>query len=325
MRLHRRCNAMSPECASCPIATAWFSRSLEDLPSPLPTPPQHSPSLREAIALMIDEKREAGRREGYVRGLAGILKTITRHEPERAISTVTAADLLRWCTTESGNKITRQTYMRCAGVLFKFAVRRGWAQTNPLANVEPVTVDEQAPKILTPQQAADLMAWVRCRRPDALAFFSLSLFAGLRPDETSRIGWSSIDEVAATITVDSAASKTRRRRIVHIEPAACAWLADARSHNALLPYPPRRRMHRQRQAAQALGLSRWPQDVLRHSAASYWYALTRDAARVAADLGHSVTVLMRHYRELVTSEASKRFWSIFPQTPTTSDNRKVTQ
>lgn len=269
--------------------------------------------------MMIAEKREAGRREGYVRGLAGILKTITRHDPDRPLSDVTTADLMRWCTTPSGNKVTRQTYLRCAGVLFKFALKRGWTTINPLATVEPVTVDEMNPTILTPQQAADLMSWVRCRRPDSLAMFALSLFAGLRPDETSRIGWEAIDEHAGTITVDSAASKTRRRRIVHLEPAACSWLADARSHDALLPYPPRRRMHRQRQAAQAIGLTRWPQDVLRHSAASYWYALTRDAARVAANLGHSVTVLMRHYRELVTSEGAKKFWSIFPQTPQTNN------
>lgn len=38
----------------------------------------------------------------------------------------------------------------------------------------------------------------------------------------------------------------------------------------------------------------------------------RDAALVADKLGNSPSILLRHYRELVTHEAATAFWSIRP-------------
>jgi len=58
-------------------------------------------------------------------------------------------------------------------------------------------------------------------------------------------------------------------------------------------------------------LSEWPHDVLRHTAASHLVAL--HGARTAAEmLGHSETMLFKHYRELVRPEQTKRFWQNLP-------------
>ena len=62
-----------------------------------------------------------------------------------------------------------------------------------------------------------------------------------------------------------------------------------------------------------LGFTDWPKDVLRHSCASYLMALWQDAGRVAAELGKSVNILLRHYRELVRKEDAERFWRIVPR------------
>ncbi|MCP5523587.1 MAG: hypothetical protein H7A46_18775 [Verrucomicrobiales bacterium] len=59
-----------------------------------------------------------------------------------------------------------------------------------------------------------------------------------------------------------------------------------------------------------LGFKAWPQDVLRHTAASQLLALRKDAAAVALELGNSPQVLLTHYRELVTREQAAEFWGI---------------
>lgn len=65
--------------------------------------------------------------------------------------------------------------------------------------------------------------------------------------------------------------------------------------------------------ARVLGLPSWPLDLFRHTAASYWIAHARDAAAVALELGNSVDILLRHYRELVTRKDAARFWALVPR------------
>ena len=65
-------------------------------------------------------------------------------------------------------------------------------------------------------------------------------------------------------------------------------------------------------AERLLGFETWPQDCLRHTAASFMIAQHRDAGFVADCLGNSPGILLRHYRELVSAEDCAAFWSISP-------------
>jgi len=55
---------------------------------------------------------------------------------------------------------------------------------------------------------------------------------------------------------------------------------------------------------------------LRHSYASYHFALTGDAGRVAGELGNSAAVVHKHYRELVKPADAQRWFAILPEAPT---------
>jgi len=145
-----------------------------------------------------------------------------------------------------------------------------------------------------------------------LGWLVLALLAGLRPEEADRIQWSSINLDTGTVTVDAAASKVRQRRIVHLMPSAREWMKLARKFNSRLPLPQPTRRRFLRRLRDHLGFKIWPKDVLRYSAASYWRAECQHAAKVAFELGNSVGVLLRHYRELVTKEEAERFWDIRP-------------
>jgi integrase/recombinase XerD len=196
--------------------------------------------------------------------------------------------------------------------LFGFAERRGWMERNPCKQLEKIRIDRKPPKILTVEQVRTVMTNVREQKPNELAFFTLAIFAGVRPEELERITWDAINFETGIVTIDAAASKVRRRRIMELEPNAIAWIQLAGMENARLPVL---RMTRRRYldyAERWLGFDKWPQDCLRHTAASYLLAKHKNAGLVADRLGNSAAVLLRHYRELVTPDACAAFWNIRP-------------
>lgn len=115
--------------------------------------------------------------------------------------------------------------------------------------------------------------------------------------------------------VDSESERTGKTKTAVIEDAVLFRRqfgdeAEAAGSRLPLPYSTRRRAVRR--ARIHLGLAAWPQDVLRHTCASYWVAKIKDVGEVALELGNSPSVLLRHYRELVTGEDADRFWAIKP-------------
>src|SRR4029450_6407680 len=63
--------------------------------------------------------------------------------------------------------------------------------------------------------------------------------------------------------------------------------------------------------AKALGIE-WPNNVLRHSYATYRLAQCQDAARVALEMGNSPQVLFRNYRELADEQDAAAWFGIVP-------------
>ena len=60
---------------------------------------------------------------------------------------------------------------------------------------------------------------------------------------------------------------------------------------------------------------KWKANALRHSYASYRFAQTGDAGRVAGELGNSAAVVHRHYRELVKPADAERWFAVKPEGP----------
>ena len=56
----------------------------------------------------------------------------------------------------------------------------------------------------------------------------------------------------------------------------------------------------------------WKGNALRHSYASYRFAQTADAGRVAGECGNSAAVIHKHYRELVKPEAAQQWFNVRP-------------
>lgn len=296
--------------------TAWMAAPMILRPVPAAQPaPTPTPPLSDAIAQLLASKTRSGRRARTVTNLRQSLTMFARGREARPIAEVTLADVEAFI--EGGpSQWARSTRMFQLSGLFSFAIRRGWVQANLCDRIERVAIETKPPPILTPTQARSLMEYVSRAEPRMLAWTALALFAGLRPSEVDRIEWPAIriDTDPPCAVVDGAASKTRRRRIVHLEPAAVAWLRFARDRGALLGerlvYVTRRRCLRRMR--DALGFESWPQDVLRHTTATYWLGIRNDTGYVARQLGNSVPILQRHYVELATQADAEAFWSLRP-------------
>jgi integrase len=170
-------------------------------------------------------------------------------------------------------------------------------------------VENGTPSILTVDEAKKVLEFTRKKMPRFLPWLSLALFAGIRPEEADKLSWDDINLDRGIVTVGAAAAKVRARRIVHLKPAAIAWL----KLGGTLPLPHVTRRRCIRKLRKLLGWDVWKKDVLRHATASYWLASDPDPGRIAMELGNSPAVLFKHYRDVVGEEDAAAFWALMPK------------
>lgn len=268
-------------------------------------------SLGDAFADLMSAKRAAGRsRETLAALRVGVGGFVSGREAI-PISAVTISMVESYLSTKQAR--SRYTYAARLSAFFEFARRRNWMAENPAKKVELARVAREQPAVFTPAQVVEALRWLREREPECLAWFVLSTFCGLRPMEAEKTRWEAISlDGAGLVRVEAQTSKLRARRVVYPLPSAMAWLKAAKDAGSKLPMPHWPRARVCVALARHLGLPRWPVDITRHTAASYWLAAARNPAEVAWQLGNSPDVLKAHYDARVTREESVAFWSITP-------------
>ena len=148
---------------------------------------------------------------------------------------------------------------------------------------------------------------------------AIGAFAGVRPEEITKLRWSNVDFDNSEIDVPAEASKTGTRRIVEIQPVLAAWLRNHTQKTGLIvPIDPRARFEAARARLMENGtLTRWLNDVLRHSFASYHLAQWKNAPALALQMGHiDNRVIFSNYRKVVTVRDAVVYWNLYPEGPT---------
>jgi integrase len=110
-------------------------------------------------------------------------------------------------------------------------------------------------------------------------------------------------------------AKTRFQRHIPIEPVLREWLEYLDPPRIGFVTPQTSRVTKRRQAIQrAAGITPWPQDVMRHTFASYWMTIHRNEDRCRDAMGHRTKdQLVKHYRKHTTQKDAEAFWSISPE------------
>lgn len=167
------------------------------------------------------------------------------------------------------------------------------------------------PEIITPEHMARVLWVAKTSYPETVVPLVLGAFAGLRRAEITRLKVSDIDLERGHIMVSAEITKTNQRRVITISDTLRSWLEDFLVPRQDFEDPSYRyKVHRCVQYVKA----NWPVNGLRHSYVSYRVQHDKDPNAVAQECGHSLEVLLRHYKCLCTPEAASTWFDILPET-----------
>jgi integrase len=241
--------------------------------------------------------------------------TFAKAFPAREIGTLGQEEIEEWLRTSFPNPVTRNNTRKTVVNLLNFAVSRKYIITNPAAGIKKAREGRSEIGILNPGQVSALLTHAA---PEILPYFAIAVFAGIRPEELAPpqkgdagVEWSDVKWAQGIIRVRAEVSKVGKPRNVKIEPTLAKWLEPYRFAKGRIA-PASWRGHF-RNARTAAGIAEWPTDCLRHSFATYWLQINRDAPALALEMGNSVEVILERYSKVLDEpEDAKRFWEISP-------------
>jgi integrase len=271
--------------------------------APVPKP------IAEVVKEFVAAKEQDGMSVRYLQTLRSHLNRFSGHF-QMNIATVTAAQIEDWLRRTKRGPRTRNNIRLSLITLFRFAKARGYLpRTLPSEADHVAKANDRGGKIgiLRPEQLAGLL---KAGNEEAQLYLALGAFTGLRRSELLRLHFEDIRFERLKIDIGKDKAKTASRRLVPIAPNLLQWLAPYRERTGRV-FASGRAVDRTIADAKAVGVE-WPNNVLRHSYATYRLAQCQDAARVALEMGNSPAMLFRNYRELADEQDAASWFSIVP-------------
>lgn len=247
----------------------------------------------------------------------------------RSAGSITPDEVEGWLKARITEK-SFNTMRFCLGAAYSFGVRQRLVEINPIRAIMPKQFDHPEPHFWSVATVASIMHQAAARDKRAASqqakmtipgemwrpitpCFALTAFGGLRPNEVARLDWSSINLEGKIIRVPATVSKTRRARIVPMQKNLIAWLLPYRQNaGPIAPSPITVKRARKAILKKAKLPSKWPQDVLRHSFATYWMAVNAHEGQLAEMMGNSPAIVQRHYKGLTTKREGRKYFAIAP-------------
>lgn len=237
-----------------------------------------------------------------------------------------APEIEKWLAGLGLSNQSLLNYRRVVSGMFRAAEKEGYVEANPAASI-PVGKVHFHGETIRPEEMRALLA---AANPKVVPMLAIGGFAGLREAEVGRLDWRDIRLGEKVIVLGSHITKTSRRRVVEMPNNLVEWLTPHSRAEGRVVAPNARwlveaarrkagfgKPGTESKAEKSAGimLRGWPTNALRHSAASYRLASTRDLAATALWLGNSPAVVERHYKSLVTADDAAKWWNIRPEQP----------
>lgn len=278
-----------------------------------------SVKLNEALERLANSQRSSNLRPNYIHDVGRAVKQFARGREESLVNVFTKAEVEAFVAAAPSPN-TRATRRGRLLAFFSFCLREKWVAENVVLAVGKVKVDAKPPRFFSPKECAKVMELVEKLCPQALAWFSLALFAGIRPEDCDRLTWKAVNLEAGEVNLEAASSKLRTRATIPLTPNCLAWLIRAQETKARLPMSQAVRRRCVALVRDGLGLVAWPAKVLRHTFCTYGEILY-GAQWVSQRARHSEGILFAHYRNRgATALDAKEFFSIEPKE--TNDHRE---
>ena len=279
-------------------------------------------SVRDAVKEFLLAKDRQG-----VDTKASYRKTLPRLEEapfaDSPMSSVSAIELEKWihATFKQGENLlahpaTFNTLRKRLVTLWKWARKNNYlpksAQTEA-EQLESAREERESIGILTIKDFTVILRLIRAQHADHLAVTVLAGFAGLRRTELHGQKWSDVNLARGFLKVTHAKKNTPAMRLVHLSPAAVAWLrkcpGQKRDPDELIS--PKWGLDTVRKVARNAKIP-CPENGFRHSFISYLVAKTGDVPGTALEAGNTAGIIFRHYRELVSKAEGKEWFDLSP-------------
>lgn len=204
---------------------------------------------------------------------------------------------------------------------FNWCIFKGYTHENPLKKIE-VKLPTKDVQILTVAGAQALMKKTETNFPDLMVYHAVCLFGGLRPTEAKMLKWENIYLEEKQITVLRETSKVKETRNVQIEDTLMYWLKSYPGTKSGFIVKQKGFRTATEKFRAALGYKigkqnkdgfKWPEDILRHSYASYWLPKYNHRGLLAEQMGNSLKMIKDHYKRVVKTSDVDAFWNILPE------------
>lgn len=216
-------------------------------------------------------------------------------------------------TSQDLGVYSRNEYRRTLYSFFKFCKMQDWLDNNPVEKVEAWRIRGKTPKIFTPEEVRKILDSTP-PKSEIRAYVAISAFTGIRNAEMQRLTWDKIKLEDREIILDSEITKTASRRIVKIPENLAKWLEpyvwELGTKKKILNKGKTTLINK---LHESLGKGNWIKNGLRHSAATYYLALTKNAYLTAEQMGHAVDVLKQNYNGLARERDAITYFEILPE------------
>ncbi len=243
--------------------------------------------------------------------------------PNLSVADITPDLIADFLSKRNVSPATRDNDRRALSRFFAWCMERPrrWIATNPArAEKRRLRGDKAPPQILTIEQCEALLRSAINHKDGLLApYVALALFAGLRPFELQRLTCPQINLSDKQISLTSDQSKTKRNRVVKIQPTLAAWLKRYKD-KPITGMNWRRDFDAVKLAAGFGGRVSnaktipWTVDVLRHTAISHFFRDSGSYGLTAEQFDNSEAIIKRHYQNQTnaTTKHTKRFYKLTP-------------
>ena len=236
----------------------------------------------------------------------------------------------------TGNEVTNTTRTNELTFLkgfFNFCEGQDYIEVAPTTGVKSYGKNQKEIVALTITEASELLEWAKAYSDEAYAYFALSLFAGLRPEELrpqdgqEQVMWEDFTfrtKGASTLEVSYLVGKVSTRRVVELPenlvsillpmsilykgPVIASSYAKWRGIKDYIRAKAGYRVYGQHfnhidpelaKVSSDTNRKEYVRDVLRHSAITYKLELVKNKDAVALWAGNSPAIIDSHYRALV--------------------------
>ena len=299
-------------------------------------------AVKQAAIAWLSDMERSGKREVTVSVNRYMVDAFLRGiDPEAFCDEISQA-AVEGFVFEPASRVSQRDRRQRLGQFMGSCQARGWLARNFAAELPKIKVERDLPAILSAGQIKTLLDKARSVRRDEAKvrkasaggsmelYLLLAAFTGLRPAEVRKIGKAAfhLDADPACIEIGAKMAKVNQCRQIELLDAVRAKLEtgnlkfeksgrvffDARlwkkvrKEAGLLPEV---RGQGSGVRGQGSGVGVWRNDILRHTYASWHYAIFKDIRRLAYTMGNSPEVLFQNYIRPMTEAAALEYLTVF--------------